>query len=1359
MDRSGGVVADVPSTSGASAGSLGAGSGSLGGEREIRAKVENCKVKINTWETDFAKAHGRKPTGDEVRADKQVYAMYREYRVLKADLEKENAAQTRGGAKPSAPESRVPTTSAPPLRDVGSNAPRPSARRPAADSSDDEDDDECVEATPVKKAAIRSRPTQSQPGPPEARAGAPTLPAAAAMPPSTSAIAKPEAKLPPRVASKPVGGTASSGPSLARAGSGMHKSGPAMGGFARMADRRKAAAESSSFEPLLCDGRGVLGSEVVTKAGGGGTKRAPEMTLSSFLEDDGKEKKKAPVVMPEPPKPPKEKRKAPPMPVYDVKPKSKAPERSIGEPDEDEMLAMMEAEERGTPPSMPADDDGEDLTAAEERAAARAAKKREEAVAKRNVRMAAEKRKNEENSDDGDGDYSMSDSEEFAIAVAKPKRRRAAAPAKPKPAKPAKPAAAKPVEAADAPAAEPAKQMSARERAEAHSAARNAAYEAELAKKEKKRTASRVKPLESADWRGAGDEAPEAPVPERKPAKRSKNAHGNFVKMNLNKRNTYKSKIKNGAKKTGKNSRYSNWNSKERQRKAVPEPTEDGQSVWQQGDWADRNAAKKVTEEDKKKAMEEAKAEHLNQAAGMKQSAAAIAAAEAREKLEKPSPELDAACAAARANPTEEALVDILRRVFGHSDFRSGQLEVIQRVLRGGSTLALLPTGAGKSLTYQLPAMLLPGLTLVVSPLLALMTDQLRGLPPALPGAALRSDQSPAQLFGTLDELRAGRLKVLFVSPERLLNERFLSDLRCVPGGVSLAVVDEAHCVSEWSHNFRPAYHRLGRILRSRLQLHGPVLALSATATERTERHLRSQLCIPKDGAYRNDTIRPNLTLAAMRVPGNSRDPTLLYMLTKEPGYSEGSVIVYTAFQNQAETVASYLQTKGVVAKAYHAGQQPKDRARTQAQFFGGSVRVVVATVAFGMGLDKPDIRAVVNYSLPRSPEAYIQQAGRAGRDGQPARCVSFIDPKDFTRLRSLSFSDGVDRITVLKLLEKVFLGKQKDAVAEGRQTVGALIVQKLEKELDMRGEVIETVLSCLELWDDAEIARRCAATASEDGTEAVEAQEEDPNDDGRGHLIRVLPDMRATCELRFHGKTPEQLATQCPLVAAVLQIGGKPKSGAYRFSVAEAARQMDDGLEEVSAQLQALSANGEAAYELTDRAVGYEILHPPPDLRQLAAALADHLIKVEASSVEKLDTVYGALIAAADCEDDESQGATLRTSLEAYLGGDGTFHVPDLTDVVSKEEPKRLRDDVRELLTTRSGGKAGGAGAMSARAVARVLHGLGSPAYPAQEWRRNDIGKRMWEKYVGTDFNLLVKVASEELFAMRGIPSKKGTK
>ena len=620
-----------------------------------------------------------------------------------------------------------------------------------------------------------------------------------------------------------------------------------------------------------------------------------------------------------------------------------------------------------------------------------------------------------------------------------------------------------------------------RERAEARNAAVAAAA---AAAKSTRKTGGARKATEATDWRSTGDEAPDAAAPAtRRPAK-SRTAGGNFVKTNLKK--TWKSHgVKGGAKKTsGASHRYGggaqHWRKGVAQRKEVMQPGDKEQNVWQAGDWASKAKAASMTAEEKAKALVEAReklqSRAVHPAAGARANAAAVAAAEAREKLEKPGPELDKACAVALADPTEENLGAVLRRAFGHETFRPGQLEVIRRVLSGGSTLALLPTGAGKSLTYQLPALLLPGLTLVVSPLLALMSDQLRGLPPALPGAALRSDQSPALLFATLDEMRAGRLKVLFVSPERLLNERFLSDLRCVPGGVSLAVVDEAHCVSEWSHNFRPAYHRLGRILRSRLRLEGPVLALTATATARTEASLRAQLDIPREGAFRNDAIRPNLALSCMRVPASSKEATLLHLLQREPLHGEGSVIVYTAFQNQAETVASYLQTRGVNAKAYHAGQEPEDRARTQAQFFGGSVRVVVATVAFGMGLDKPDVRAVINYSLPRSPESYIQQAGRAGRDGLPARCVSFVDPKDFTRLRSLSFSDGVDRPTVRKLLETVFLSKTKDkATAKQTETeteeehpapVGALIAQQLERELDLRGEVIETVLSCLELWD-----------------------------------------------------------------------------------------------------------------------------------------------------------------------------------------------------------------------------------------------------------------------------------------------------
>lgn len=288
----------------------------------------------------------------------------------------------------------------------------------------------------------------------------------------------------------------------------------------------------------------------------------------------------------------------------------------------------------------------------------------------------------------------------------------------------------------------------------------------------------------------------------------------------------------------------------------------------------------------------------------------------------------------------------------------------------------------------------------------------------------------------------------------------------------------------------------------------------------------------------------------------------------------------------------------------------------------------------------------------------------------------------------------------------------------------------------------------------------------------------------GGGGLVRVLPDIRATCELSFHGSTPQQLAALCPLVAAVLAIAGKPKQGKYRFSVAAAARHMQDGLEQVGAQLQALSANNEAAYKLTDRAIGYEIIRgPPADLRPLAAALADHLAAVEASGVLKLDTVYAALEAAANADDDEAQGVSLRTTLEAYLGsgggsrtgasgdngggsgdgdedgdgagrsGDGRVRAPAVatllvSQVVLREAPRNLAADIRELLTHRSGGKAGGAGCMSARAVARVLHGLGSPAYPAQEWRRN----HLWERHAAVDFPLIVRLAAEEVLVLRGV-------
>ena len=535
-------------------------------------------------------------------------------------------------------------------------------------------------------------------------------------------------------------------------------------------------------------------------------------------------------------------------------------------------------------------------------------------------------------------------------------------------------------------------------------------------------------------------------------------------------------------------------------------------------------------------------------------------------------------------------------------------------------------------------------------------------------------------------------------------------------------MVDEAHCVSEWSHNFRPAYHRLGRVLRSRLRVRGPVLALTATATKRTETSLRSTLDIPEEGAFRDDAIRANLTLSAMRVPASAREATLKHLLQREPMRGVGSAIVYVAFQNQAETVAAYLQTNGVNAKAYHAGQEPKDRQRTQAQFFAGSVRVVVATVAFGMGLDKADVRAVINYSLPRSPEAYIQQAGRAGRDGLPARCVSFIDADDFTRLRSLSFSDGVDRAAVHKAWRRAVpragtgrrgarsprsrraeAGPESRAYAEGGpEKFGLGLEPERERKSRFRersrrahggGRFDRAAARTRDGHarrshrDGAFVPRavgRAGSRAAVRGGERKRDEEQKARRSARATPPRRKPRparvqrrrrtattisareemetvwfafcrtcaRRASC--RSTARRRRRWPASCPLVAAVLALGAKPKAGTYRFSVAAAARSMRSGLEEVGAQLQALSANGDAAYRLSDRAVGYEILRAPPaDLRPLASALAAHLAAVERSAVHKLDMGRWrreARATPANAEVGMAQARPLRGTLEAYL-------------------------------------------------------------------------------------------------------------
>jgi ATP-dependent DNA helicase RecQ len=325
---------------------------------------------------------------------------------------------------------------------------------------------------------------------------------------------------------------------------------------------------------------------------------------------------------------------------------------------------------------------------------------------------------------------------------------------------------------------------------------------------------------------------------------------------------------------------------------------------------------------------------------------------------------------------------DTLRRVFGIERLRPGQKAVIDRVLAGMNTLAVMPTGAGKSLCYQLPALLLPGRTVVVSPLIALMKDQCdalreRGVAAVQLNSAIDSEEGRTAHAAIVD----GSARIVYVTPERLADPAFLSDLRAHP--VSVLVVDEAHCISQWGHDFRPAFLEIGP---ARKAIGSPaVLALTATATEEMAADISRELGIPRGGVIHTGTFRPNLDL---RVEPVAREADKLERAVALVKARAGPAIVYTATIKAARQAHDALVAAGESAGLYHGKLPASERAAAQEAFMSGERRLMVATNAFGLGIDKPDIRFVLHYQLPAGLEAYYQEAGRAGRDGEHSVCT-----------------------------------------------------------------------------------------------------------------------------------------------------------------------------------------------------------------------------------------------------------------------------------------------------------------------------------------------------------------------------------
>lgn len=335
-------------------------------------------------------------------------------------------------------------------------------------------------------------------------------------------------------------------------------------------------------------------------------------------------------------------------------------------------------------------------------------------------------------------------------------------------------------------------------------------------------------------------------------------------------------------------------------------------------------------------------------------------------------------------------LLDLLKSTFGFPAFRGQQAAVIDRVMAGQHTLAVMPTGAGKSLTYQLPAVALPGTVVVISPLIALMHDQLRSAEAVgIRAATLTSaDSNRAE---TIHRLLAGELDLLYAAPERASQAGFRDLIAQVP--LALFAIDEAHCVSEWGHDFRPDY----RLLRPLLDHFPdtPRLALTATADAHTRADILAQLGIPAEGLIIAGFDRPNISYAIQPRDGLSRQLTDLAARIAGPG------IIYAQTRDQTERIADAVARSGRPARAYHAGLPPEIRQANQAAFVASEDMVMAATIAFGMGIDKPDVRFVAHAGLPKSIEAYYQETGRAGRDGDPAEAVMFWGAEDFARARS----------------------------------------------------------------------------------------------------------------------------------------------------------------------------------------------------------------------------------------------------------------------------------------------------------------------------------------------------------------------
>lgn len=727
--------------------------------------------------------------------------------------------------------------------------------------------------------------------------------------------------------------------------------------------------------------------------------------------------------------------------------------------------------------------------------------------------------------------------------------------------------------------------------------------------------------------------------------------------------------------------------------------------------------------------------------------------------------------------PETPAEVVTALKQFGHTGFRFGQEQAVMRILCGQSTLVTLATGSGKSLCYQLPAYLYRQhtnkrcITLVVSPLVSLMEDQVTGVPGFLNAQCLHTNQTEKMRRTVLEQLKLGLVDVLLLSPEAIVagekSTGFGQILKELPP-IAFVCIDEAHCVSQWSHNFRPSYLMICRVLREKLGI-DIVLGLTATATAQTRASIVRQLAVPDGvrGIISDTPLPDNLILTVSK--DKQRDRALIDLLRSERFASCASIIIYCTRRDDCERIAGLLRTSlqsfeakpvaeeegnptngkkrkrgraggDAIAEAYHAGLAAGRRRTIQNSFMRGDLRIVCATIAFGMGINKSDIRAIIHYNMPKSYESYVQEVGRAGRDGEIAHCHLFLDGADKTELRRHIYGNSIDRHVIRKLLQKVFVPCVCGAMRSCPGHEVAFPVDSTVQLLDIPEENISTLLCYLEL----------------DTT----------------NKIQVLSKGYTMCKVLSYGGPGQlkQAAKNCaPLAMAIaldLKRGVKhDTSTSIEFPVIDIASSIgwDSGV--VKYQLKKLEWTEQAGQKSLRSKItvsyfdlGFRIRAPgnlmDDQLDATLEYLYDRVTRQEKTEIIQLHNVFSGLFAVAhdtyhavkrkelDMERTECLKGTIRSYFqnESFESEEYDRIVADERQTMTAGQMDHVSSDIYTLISRYPENN------FTGRAIARIFHGIGSPNYPPVIWGRC----KFWRVHLATDFNAIIQCANAIIIRLR---------